>query len=80
MNKPKAVLWDMDGTLIDSEELHWIARRDTMANEGIVIKREQFGATFGQRNDSIIPAWLGSAASAEQIERSDEQRKSCIVT
>ena len=69
MNKPKAVLWDMDGTLIDSEELHWIAWRDTMANEGIVIKREQFGATFGQRNDSIISAWLGSAASAEQIER-----------
>jgi beta-phosphoglucomutase-like phosphatase (HAD superfamily) len=38
MNKPKAVLWDIDGTLIDSEELQWIARRDTMANEGIVIQ------------------------------------------
>ena len=25
--------------------------------------------TFGQRNDSIIPAWLGSAASSERIER-----------
>ena len=40
-----------------------------MANEGIVITREQFLSTFGQRNDSIIPAWLGSAASAERIER-----------
>jgi HAD superfamily hydrolase (TIGR01509 family) len=69
MNRSKAVLWDMDGTLIDSEELHWIAWRDTMANEGIVIKREQFLATFGQRNDSIIPFWLGSAATRERIER-----------
>lgn len=69
MTGSKAVLWDMDGTLVDSEELHWIAWRTTMANEGIVITREQFLATFGQRNDSIIPAWLGSAASAERIER-----------
>ena len=69
MNRSKAVLWDMDGTLVDSEEFHWIAWRDTMAKEGMVVTREQFLATFGQRNDSIIPAWLGSAASAERIER-----------
>src|ERR1700752_807518 len=69
MTGSKAVLWDMDGTLVDSEELHWMAWRDTMANEGIVVTREQFLSTFGQRNDSIIPAWLGSAASAERIER-----------
>ena len=59
----------MDGTLINSEELHWTAWRDTMANEGIVITREQFLSTFGQRNDSIIPALLSSAATNEQIEQ-----------
>jgi len=65
----RAVLWDMDGTLIDSEELHWISWRDTLANEGIVITREQFLSSFGQRNDSIIPRWLGAAATPERIER-----------
>jgi beta-phosphoglucomutase len=75
MNRCKAVLWDMDGTLVDSEELHWIAWRDTMANEGIVITREQFLSTFGQRNDSIIPVWLGSAASAERIARIGEAKE-----
>jgi HAD superfamily hydrolase (TIGR01509 family) len=69
MNRSKAVLWDMDGTLINSEELHWIAWRETMANEGIVITREQFLSTFGQRNDSIIPVWLDAAAAPERIER-----------
>jgi beta-phosphoglucomutase len=69
MTKSKAVLWDMDGTLVDSEELHWIAWRTTMANEGIAITREQFLSTFGQRNDSIVPTWLGSAATVERIER-----------
>lgn len=69
MSAARAVLWDMDGTLIDSEEFHWIAWRNTMAREGIAITREQFLATFGQRNDSIIPRWLGAAATPERIER-----------
>jgi len=69
MNLIRAVLWDMDGTLIDSEEFHWISWRKTMANEGIPITREQFLSSFGQRNDSIIPQWLGSAATPERIER-----------
>jgi beta-phosphoglucomutase len=59
----------MDGTLIDSEEFHWISWRDTMANEGIAITREQFLSSFGQRNDSIIPRWLGTASTSERIEK-----------
>jgi len=69
MSANRAVLWDMDGTLIDSEEFHWISWRDTLASEGIAITREQFLSSFGQRNDSIIPQWLGAAATAERIER-----------
>ena len=69
MSTVRAVLWDMDGTLIDSEEFHWISWRDTMAKEGIPITREQFLSSFGQRNDSIIPRWLGAASTPERVER-----------
>lgn len=69
MRTPRAVLWDMDGTLIDSEEFHWMAWRDTMANEGSSITREQFLASFGQRNDSILTQWLGATATVERMER-----------
>jgi len=69
MNMARAVLWDMDGTLIDSEEFHWISWRDTMAKEDIAITHEQFLSSFGQRNDSIIPQWLGAAATPERVER-----------
>ncbi len=65
----RAVLWDMDGTLIDSEELHWIAWRDTMANEGSELTHEQFLCSFGQRNDVIICRCLGGSATSECIER-----------
>ena len=67
MIQPRAVLWDLDGTLIDSEEFHWIAWRDTLANRGISITREQFLSSFGQRNDAVISQWLGAAATADRI-------------
>jgi beta-phosphoglucomutase len=62
-----AVLWDLDGTLVDSEEKHWLSWRDTMAAEGISITRDQFLATFGLRNDAIVPGWLPPGASADHI-------------
>lgn len=63
-----AVLWDMDGTLVDSEEFHWLSWRDTMAAEGLPITRDQFVVTFGQRNDSILPHWLGAGATPDRIQ------------
>ena len=32
-----AVLWDLDGTLVDSEAYHWRSWRDTAAAEGIAL-------------------------------------------
>ena len=64
-----AVLWDMDGTLVDSAESHWQAWRDTMSREGSPITYEQFQNSFGQRNDSILKQWLGEKATSEVIQR-----------
>ena len=64
-----AVLWDMDGTLVDSEEYHWLSWRDTMEAEGIPITHEQFMEGFGQRNDTILARWLGPDAPPERVQR-----------
>ena len=58
---PGAVLWDLDGTIVDSEEYHWLSWRDTISAEGVSITYEQFLVSFGQRNDAIIPSWLPEA-------------------
>jgi beta-phosphoglucomutase family hydrolase len=82
VNASRAVLWDMDGTVIDSEEYHWIAWQGTMAEQGHPITHEQFLASFGQRNDSILKAWLGPAATPEiiaQIGDAKEQRYRDLV-
>jgi HAD superfamily hydrolase (TIGR01509 family) len=75
MNVPRAVLWDMDGTLIDSEELHWIAWRDTMGAEGHQITHEQFLSSFGQRNDTILSGWLGALATPEGVRRMSDAKE-----
>ena len=63
-----AVLWDLDGTLIDSEQYHWLAWRDTMAAEDVPLTYPRFLKTFGLRNDAIIPQWIPGATN-EQIDR-----------
>lgn len=65
----RAVLWDMDGTLLDSRAYHWLAWRDTMAGEGVALSHEEFALTFGQRNDTILRRWFGPAISPAEIQR-----------
>jgi HAD superfamily hydrolase (TIGR01509 family) len=66
---PRAALWDMDGTLLDSAEYHWLAWRDTMAEMGFEISHEEFIATFGQRNDTILRGWISEEITAAEIAR-----------
>ena len=66
---PRAALWDMDGTLLDSAEYHWLAWRETLAADGFDLAHEQFVATFGQRTDTILRGWLGADLSASEIDR-----------
>lgn len=63
----RAVLWDLDGTLVDSGEMHWWSWRDTLSAVGVSVTYEQFAGTFGQKNDRILRAWLGPGATPERI-------------
>ena len=65
----RAVLWDLDGTLVDSAEFHWLSWRGTMAAEGVSLTYQQFLDSFGQKNDRILPGWLGPGAGADRIRR-----------
>lgn len=64
-----SVLWDLDGTLVDSGEYHWQSWRDVMAAEGIPLTHQQFLDGFGQRNDRILRQLLGADADPDRIER-----------
>jgi beta-phosphoglucomutase family hydrolase len=81
MNKPliintRAVLWDMDGTLIESAEYHWLSWRETMAEENYELSKERFNEMFGQRNDTILRSYLGSNITDSEIARIAEAKES----
>ena len=61
------MLWDLDGTLVDSAELHWRSWRDTLASEGHQITYQQFLDSFGQKNDRILTRWLGADTPLERM-------------
>jgi beta-phosphoglucomutase len=65
----RAVLWDMDGTLLDSGPQHWETWRDALAAEGFELTPELFAASFGQRNDTILRGYFGADLPMSEIER-----------
>jgi len=67
-NQQKAVIWDMDGVMVDSAPYHLKAWQAAFKKRGIDFTEEDFRHGFGQRNDTIITAILGEKTSPEAIE------------
>ena len=65
----RAVIWDVDGTLIDSGALHFESWQEILRAEAMEVTHAQFQATFGQRNDGVLRTFLGPDISADEIER-----------
>lgn len=61
----KAVIWDLDGTLIDSSAYHWEAWQTVMEAENFTLNYEDFVADFGKRNDEILRGRLGDLSESE---------------
>jgi beta-phosphoglucomutase len=78
MQQPRAVLWDLDGTIVDSQRFHWIAWKQTLEPRGVRVSFEQFLRTFGQTNATFLPAWLGPDARAGQIREVSELKEACF--
>jgi beta-phosphoglucomutase len=69
-------IWDMDGTLVDTAELHFQAWGAVCRELGRDFSRADFAATFGRRNPEIFAALfgdrLGAAEAASWGDRKEE--------
>ncbi len=60
-------LWDLDGTLVDTEANHYAAWRDLVREHGGELSYDAFRPTFGLRNDDILTRHLGFSGDAAAI-------------
>lgn len=78
----RAVLWDMDGVLVDDGEQHYLAWRETLAEAGIALDRPTFRRTFGMNNAGILEFLLGYTPPTDFVQaisaRKEERFRSLI--
>ncbi|MBI4195345.1 MAG: HAD family phosphatase [Betaproteobacteria bacterium] len=70
----KAILWDNDGVLVDTEHLYFLATRDTLAARGIEISEGQYLDLFLRQSRGILHfarehGWPGEELEAVRRER-----------
>src|SRR5271169_1413542 len=71
-----AVLWDVDGTLVDTAELHFQAWATLAEEIGKPFTRADFAGTFGWRNPEIIPRLFGIHDSPEHVAQIGDRKES----
>jgi beta-phosphoglucomutase len=54
----QALLFDLDGTLVDTREANYLAYRDAFAESGHELTQEQFATTWGRDSRDFIPDLL----------------------
>lgn len=71
----EAVLWDMDGTLLDSERQHYQAWRDVLAARDVDYTYEEFRTAFGRTNQAVLTALFPDITVAELTAISREKER-----
>jgi beta-phosphoglucomutase len=63
----QAVIWDVDGTLVDTAEMHYQAWVRLCRERGRAFTRDEFARTFGRRNAEILHEIFSSPLSESDI-------------
>lgn len=71
----RAVLWDMDGVLVLSGEVHYDAWTQVLAEYGLSLSRQQFEETFGMNNHNILRHLYGERLSPAQVDEIAERKE-----
>ncbi|HEY9159774.1 MAG TPA: HAD family phosphatase [Desulfomonilia bacterium] len=70
----KAIFWDNDGVLVDTEEIYFQANRDTLAGAGIELTRQDFLELSLIRGKGVWGLAEMNGMSHDEIERLKEKR------
>ena len=71
---PKAAIFDLDGTLLDSVDLHALAWHEAMAKFGHDVTFEQARSQIGKGGDQLIPVFLSAHEQRDHGKEMEEWR------
>lgn len=71
----KAVIWDLDGTLVDTSALHFTAWEQVAKERDQPFTQEDFHRTFGRRNPEILGILFGDGLDAALIDALGEHKE-----
>jgi HAD superfamily hydrolase (TIGR01549 family) len=71
---PKAAIFDLDGTLLDSVDLHALAWHEAMTKFGHDVSFERARSQIGKGGDKLIPEFLSEDAQRDHGEELEEWR------
>jgi HAD superfamily hydrolase (TIGR01549 family) len=71
---PKAAIFDVDGTLLDSVDLHALAWQEAMVKFGHDVGFEQVRGQIGKGGDKLIPHFLSEDAQRDHGKEMEEWR------
>jgi phosphoserine phosphatase len=71
---PKAAFFDLDGTLLDSVDLHAIAWQEAMLKFGHDVSFEQVRSQIGKGGDKLIPVFLSADEQRDHGKELEEWR------
>jgi beta-phosphoglucomutase len=75
-DRPKAVIFDMDGVLIDSYRAHFESWKRAAAEHGSTYTEAQFAAGFGRTSREVIAEqWQSEPLSDQQIAQIDQRKE-----
>jgi phosphoglycolate phosphatase-like HAD superfamily hydrolase len=77
---PKAAIFDLDGTLLDSVDLHAIAWHEAMTKFGHDVSFEQARSQIGKGGDKLIPTFLNAAERKDPGEELEKWRSERFKT
>ncbi|MHC2286625.1 HAD family hydrolase [Bradyrhizobium barranii] len=72
---PKAAIFDLDGTLLDSVDLHALAWQEAMVEFGHDVTFQQARSQNGKGGDKLIPVFLSEAEQRDHGKTLDEWRR-----
>jgi HAD superfamily hydrolase (TIGR01509 family) len=72
---PFAVLWDLDGTLVDTRDFHYKSWALALPEFGYPFPADRFQRSFGMNNAGVLEVFLGRPVEPELVQAIGERKE-----